>query len=194
MNLLSSKPRSTRSHFTWYEQITIKWKQREDSFSTTSISYSSTHSELILNRILSTRHNNHYISVFQLIALNIFYKQHIKTYVLSKTLKISPTCFGHLATILRETQYLSLLQLLNYIARIKNNTKKWNLKLYFVYSLPHTSKKSFKINTGRIECFNLKVKNWPVSPIYANYTSTIHSSKQTSSPKHYLPHVQRRTK
>ena len=31
------------------------------------------------------------ISVFQIIALNIFYKQHIKTYVLSKTLKISPT-------------------------------------------------------------------------------------------------------
>ena len=58
--------------------------------------------------------NNYYISVFQLIALNIFYKQHIKTYVLSKTLKISPTCFGHLATILRETQYLSLLQLLKY--------------------------------------------------------------------------------
>ena len=43
-----------------------------------------------------------YIFVFQLIALNIFYKQHIKTYVLSKTLKISPTRFGHLATILRE--------------------------------------------------------------------------------------------
>ena len=56
----------------------------------------------------------HYISIFQLIALNIFYKQHIKTYVLSKTIKISPTCFGHLATILREIQYLSLLQLLNY--------------------------------------------------------------------------------
>ena len=55
-----------------------------------------------------------YISIFQLIALNIFYKQHIKTYVLSKTLKISPACFGHLATILREIQYLSLLQLLNY--------------------------------------------------------------------------------
>ena len=55
-----------------------------------------------------------YISVFKLIALNIFYKQHIKTYVLSKTLKISPTCFGHLSTILREIQYLSLLQLLNY--------------------------------------------------------------------------------
>ena len=53
-----------------------------------------------------------YISIFQLIALNIFYKQHIKTYVLSKTLKISPTCFGHLAAILREIQYLSLLQLL----------------------------------------------------------------------------------
>jgi len=62
---------------------------------------------------LSVQYLN-YISVFQLIALNIFYKQHIKTYVLSKTLKISPTCFGHLATILRETQYLSLLQLLNY--------------------------------------------------------------------------------
>jgi len=62
---------------------------------------------------LSVQYLN-YISVLQLIALNIFYKQHIKTYVLSKTLKISPTCFGHLATILRETQYLSLLQLLNY--------------------------------------------------------------------------------
>ena len=58
--------------------------------------------------------NINYISVFQLIALNIFYKQHIKTYVLSKTLKISPTCFGHLATIFREIQYLSLFQLLNY--------------------------------------------------------------------------------
>ena len=43
-----------------------------------------------------------------------FINQHIKTYVLSKTLNISPTCFGHLATILREIQYLSLLQLLNY--------------------------------------------------------------------------------
>jgi uncharacterized membrane protein YGL010W len=62
---------------------------------------------------LSVQYLN-YISVFQLIALNIFYKQHIKTYVSSKTLKISPTCFGHLATILREIQYLSLLQLLNY--------------------------------------------------------------------------------
>ena len=31
-----------------------------------------------------------------------------------KLLKISPTCFGHLTTILREIQYLSLLQLLNY--------------------------------------------------------------------------------
>ena len=63
---------------------------------------------------LSVQYLN-YISVFQLIALNIFfYKQHIKTYVLSKTLKISPTCFGHLAAILREIQYLSLLQLLNY--------------------------------------------------------------------------------
>jgi len=49
-----------------------------------------------------------YMSIFQLIALNIFYKQHIKTYVFSKTLKISPTCFGHLATILREIQYLSI--------------------------------------------------------------------------------------
>ena len=54
---------------------------------------------------LSVQYLN-YISIFQLIALNIFYKQHIKTYVLSKTLKISPTCFGHLATILREIQYL----------------------------------------------------------------------------------------
>ena len=62
---------------------------------------------------LSVQYLN-YISVFQIIALNIFYKQHIKTYVLSKTLKISPTCFGHLATILREIRYLSLLQVLNY--------------------------------------------------------------------------------
>ena len=33
---------------------------------------------------LSVQYLN-YISVFQLIALNIFYKQHIETYVLSKT-------------------------------------------------------------------------------------------------------------
>ena len=55
---------------------------------------------------LSVQYLN-YISIFQLIALNsyiFFYNQHIKTYVLSKTLKISPTCFGHLATILREIQ------------------------------------------------------------------------------------------
>ena len=35
-------------------------------------------------------------------------------YMYCLKLKISPTCFGHLATILRDTQYLSLLQLLNY--------------------------------------------------------------------------------
>ena len=57
-----------------------------------------------INTTLTAEYIKLYISVFQLIALNIFYKQHIKTYVLSKTLKISPTCFGHLATILREIQ------------------------------------------------------------------------------------------
>ena len=43
---------------------------------------------------------NIYLYSNKLHSINIFYKQHIKTYVLSKTLKISPTCFGHLATIL----------------------------------------------------------------------------------------------
>ena len=36
-----------------------------------------------------------------------FYKQHIKIFVLSKTLKTSPTCFGHYLTIVREILYLS---------------------------------------------------------------------------------------
>ena len=49
-----------------------------------------------------------YIFIFQQIALNwYFYKQHIKIFVLSKTLKTSPTCFGHYLNIIREILYLS---------------------------------------------------------------------------------------
>ena len=85
---------------------------------------------------LSVQYLN-YISVFQLISLNIFYKQHIKTYVLSKTLKISPTCFGHLATIFREIPYLSLLQLLNYRCSIMpaSDNRKWMQACCCIYSL-----------------------------------------------------------
>ena len=39
--------------------------------------------------------------------LIFFYKQHIKIFVLSKTLITSPTCFGHYLTIIREILHLS---------------------------------------------------------------------------------------
>ena len=48
-----------------------------------------------------------YLYSNKLHSIDIFYKQHIKIFVLSKTLKTSPTCFGHYLTIIRETLYLS---------------------------------------------------------------------------------------
>ena len=48
-----------------------------------------------------------YLYSNKLHSIDIFYKQHIKLFVLSKTLKTSPTCFGHYLTIIREILYLS---------------------------------------------------------------------------------------
>ena len=55
-----------------------------------------------------------YLYSNKLHSIDIFYKQHIQIFVLSKTLKTSPTCFGHYLTIIREILYLSELQLLKY--------------------------------------------------------------------------------
>ena len=48
-----------------------------------------------------------YLYSNKLHSIDIFYKQNIKIFVLSKTLKTSPTCFGHYLTIIREILYLS---------------------------------------------------------------------------------------
>ena len=50
-----------------------------------------------------------YLYSNKLHSIDIFYKQHIKIFVLSKTLKkkSSPTCFGHYLTIIGEILYLS---------------------------------------------------------------------------------------
>ena len=48
-----------------------------------------------------------YLYSNKLHSIDIFYKQHIKIFVLSKTLKTSPTCFGHYLTIIMEILYLS---------------------------------------------------------------------------------------
>ena len=48
-----------------------------------------------------------YLYSNKLHSTDIFYKQHIKIFVLSKTLKTSPTCFDHYLTIIREILYLS---------------------------------------------------------------------------------------
>jgi hypothetical protein len=55
----------------------------------------------------SSNHFDIYLYSNKLHSIDIFHKQHIKIFVLSKTLKTSPTCFGHYLTIIREILYLS---------------------------------------------------------------------------------------
>ena len=59
--------------------------------------------------VFSFKHKAIFIYLYsnKLHSVDIFYKQHIKIFVLSKTLITSPTCFGHYLTIIREILYLS---------------------------------------------------------------------------------------